>query len=62
MFFRKIFGVIQETFGALLKKDFVYLRQDFVHFLKKDWAFSAERLCVIEKSLSINKKDAFLCD
>ena len=37
LFFRKIFGVIQETFWALLEKDFVYLRQYFVHFLKKDF-------------------------
>ena len=49
--FQKIFVVIQETFGALLKKDFVYLRKHLVHFLKKGF------LNFLEKDFVHYRKD-----
>ena len=41
--FKKSFDVIQETFGALSMKDFVYLRKHLVYFFKKDFLHFLEK-------------------
>ena len=45
------FDVIQETFGALSMKDFVYLRKHLVHFFRKDF------LHFLEKDFENYRKD-----
>ena len=48
---------------SIIRERFCVFKIIFCAFFKERfWPFFAERLCVIEKSLSINKKDAFLCD
>ena len=44
--FQKSFDIIEEAFSALLKKDLMYLRQNFVYFLKKDLEHFLEKDCV----------------